>query len=82
MSERRKPHNGRDTNGQHHTRLEDVEDLRTDVDGEAYLRDDVRTGGAVIDTGPQAGQRAEHIQELVDENREIVEKTAEHNRAL
>jgi hypothetical protein len=82
MSERRKPHNGRDRNGQHHTRLEDFEDKRTDVNGELYVADDVRTGGAVIDTGPNAGQRGDRIQSLVDENREVVEKMGEHNRVL
>lgn len=82
MSERRKPHNGRDKNGQHHTKLEDVEDLLTEPEGEIYVKDDVRTGGAVIDVGPHAGERAEEIQGLVDENREIVNKLARYNRGL
>lgn len=82
MSERRKPHNGRDTNGQHHTKLVDFEDKQADVHGEEFVRDDVRTGGAVIDTGPQAGQLGERVHELVEENREIVKKLAEYNRGL
>jgi hypothetical protein len=82
MSERRKPHNGRDRNGQHHTKIEDFEDKRDDVQGVDLVRDDVRTGGAVIDAGPQSGQRGERIQDLVDENREIVDKMGEMNRGL
>ena len=82
MSERHKPHNGRDRNGQHHTKLVDVEDKVADIQGEEFVRDDVRTGGAVIDVGPQAGQRGEHVTELVEENREIVEKLARYNRGL
>ena len=82
MSDRQKPHNGRDKNGQHHTKLVDFDDKRADVNGEEFVRDDVRTGGAVIDIGPQAGQRGEHVAELVEENREIVEKLARHNRGL
>jgi len=34
----------------------------------------VRLGGAVEDTGSAAGQRGEHIGELVQENRENVAK--------
>ena len=82
MSDRHKPHNGRDVNGQHHTKLVDVEDKVADVKGEDYVRDDVRTGGAVLDTGPQAGQRGEHVSELVEENREVVAKMREYNRGL
>jgi hypothetical protein len=82
MSERKKPHNGRDKSGNYRVRQEDVEDLRTEPEGERFVADDVKLGGAVADVGPTAGQRGEHIQELVDENREIVDKTAEHNRGL
>lgn len=82
MSERKKPHNGRDQSGNYRVRQEDVEDLRTEPEGERFVADDVKLGGAVADVGPTAGQRGEHIQELVDENREIVDKTAEHNRGL
>jgi len=82
MSERRKPHNGRDKSGHFRVKQEDFEDKRTDPEGPELVRDDVRLGGAVADVGPQAGLRGEHIQELVDENREIVDKTADHNRTL
>ena len=82
MSERKKPHNGRDKSGNYRVRQEDVEDLRTEPEGERFVADDVKLGGAVADVGPTAGLRGEHIQELVDENREIVDKTAEHNRGL
>ena len=82
MSDRHKPHNGRAVNGQHHTKLVDVEDKVADVMGEEFVRDDVRTGGAVIDIGPQAGQRGEHVTELVEENRVVVEKMKEYNRGL
>ena len=82
MSERRKPHNGRDKSGHFRVKQEDFEDKSTDPEGPELVRDDVRLGGAVADVGPQAGQRGEHIQDLVDTNREIVEKTAEYNRPL
>lgn len=74
MSERKKPHNGRDTSGQFKVKQADVEDLRTDPSGEDFVEDDVRLGGAVEDIGPYAGQRGERIGELVEENREEVAK--------
>ena len=72
MSERRKPHNGRDTSGKFKVKRVDVDDVRADPQGENIIRDDVRLGGAVEDTGPTAGQRGERIAELVDSNREDV----------
>lgn len=72
MSERKKPHNGRDTSGNFKVKKADVEDLRTEPEGEDVVRDDVRLGGAVEDTGPDAGRRGERIGELVDHNREDV----------
>ena len=72
MSERRTTHNGRDTAGNFRVKKEDVDDLRTEPDGDAVIRDDVRLGGAVEDTGPAAGQRGEHIGELVESNRDDV----------
>jgi hypothetical protein len=63
MSERHKPHNGRDRSGHFKVKQADVDDLR-----EEHLRDDVRLGGAVEDTGPLAGRRAARIGELIDEN--------------
>jgi len=74
MSERPKPHNGRDTSGKFKVKQGDVDDIRTDPEGEDVIRDDVRLGGAVEDIGPTAGQRGEHIGELVDSNREEVAK--------
>ena len=61
MSERNKPHNGRDSDGNFRVRQVDVDDVRTDPNGEDFLRDDVRQGGAVADTGALAGERAAEI---------------------
>jgi hypothetical protein len=74
MSERNKPHNGRDLDGQFKVKRADVDDLRTDPNGAEFLKEDVRLGGAVEDIGAQAGQRAEHIADLVNTNRENVER--------
>lgn len=74
MSDRQLPHNGRDTAGQFKVKQADVEDLRTDPEGEEFVRDDVRLGGAVEDTGAHAGERGERIGDLVDENRENVDR--------
>jgi len=76
MSDRQQPHNGRDTSGQFKVKQADVEDLRTEPEGEEYVRDDVRLGGAVEDIGAQAGERGARIGELVEENRENVDRTA------
>jgi hypothetical protein len=74
MSDRSKPHKGRDVDGRFRVRLADVDDLLEDPKGEDYVRDDVRLGGAVADTGPYAGKRAERIGELVEQNHEDVER--------
>ena len=74
MSERNKPHNGRDVHGHFKVRAADVDDLVADPEGPDYLRDDVRLGGAVADTGPAAGLRARHITELVEENRDDISR--------
>lgn len=74
MSERNRPHNGRDTDGHFKVRQADVDDLETDPKGVDFIRDDVRLGGAIADVGAQAGERAAHIHELVEENRENVSK--------
>lgn len=74
MSERNKTHNGRDTAGNFKVKKADVDDLRTEPDGEDIIRDDVRLGGAVEDTGATAGQRGEHIADLVETNRDDVAK--------
>ena len=76
MSDRQQPHNGRDTSGQFKVKQADVEDLRTDPEGEDYVRDDVRLGGAVEDTGAQAGERGNRIGELVEENRDNVDRAS------
>jgi hypothetical protein len=74
MSERHKTHNGRDVDGRFRVRQQDVDDLLEDPAGVDAVRDDVRLGGAIADVGPQAGLRAQHISEVIDENREDVEK--------
>lgn len=76
MSERNKTHNGRDMDGHFKVKQADVDDLETDPKGADFIRDDVRLGGAVADTGAQAGQRAAQIHDLVEENRENVNKLA------
>ena len=80
MSERKEPHNGRDKSGNFKVKQADVDDLRTDVDGADFIRDDVRLGGAVEDIGPQAGQRGAHIGDLVDENRKNVDHLTGRDR--
>ena len=74
MSDRNKPHKGRDLDGRFKVRQADVDDLLEAPDGVDYLRDDVRLGGAVEDTGPNAGLRASHIGDMVEENRFVVDK--------
>lgn len=74
MSERHKPHNGRDKSGHFKVKREDVDDLQTEPQGEDFLRDDIRLGGAVADVGPHAGEHASRIHELVEENRDNVER--------
>lgn len=76
MSERHKPHNGRDVDGHLRVRKADVDELEVDPQGPNFLRDDIRLGGAVEDIGPDAGKRGAHIHELVEENRANVAKLA------
>jgi len=38
------------------------------------VRDDVRLGGAVADTGPNAAEPSRHISELISENRDDVDR--------
>lgn len=73
MSERHKTHNGRDVDGRFKVRQADVEELVESPNGPEYLRDDVRMGGAVEDTGMRAGEHGQHITELIDENRQAVD---------
>jgi hypothetical protein len=70
MSDRKKPHNGRDLSGKFKVKQVDVDDLQADPKGADFVRDDVRLGGAIEDIGPQAGQRGARIEKLVEENRE------------
>lgn len=74
MSERHKTHNGRDRSGHFKVRQGDVEDIRSDPEGEDFVRDDVRLGGAIEDTGPGAGQSGKRIGELVENNRADVKQ--------
>src|SRR5881397_1701028 len=74
MSERNRPHNGRDRSGHFKVKQADVEELRNDPAGDDYLRDDVRLGGAIADTGIHAGEAGKHIEDLEEENRENVER--------
>ena len=78
MSERNKPHNGRAVDGHLRVRKADVDDLVTNPKGVDYLRDDIRLGGAVEDTGPDAGQRGARITELVQDNRENVKRATKN----
>jgi hypothetical protein len=74
MSERNRAHNGRSLDGHFKVRQADLDDLQADPNGTDYMRDDVRLGGAVADTGAHAGEDAAHIGELVEENRENVDR--------
>ena len=69
MSERQKPHNGRDLSGHFKVRQRDVDDLSTEPDGEAIIRDDVRLGGAVEDVGIDSAEPGKRIADLVVQNR-------------
>jgi hypothetical protein len=72
MADRHNPHNGRDVDGRFRVRQADVDDLLENPNGEDLVRDDVRLGGAVADTGGQAGIHAQHIGDLIAENRDDV----------
>ena len=74
MSDRRKSHHGRDIGGRFRVRQADVDDLLADPRGADFLRDDVRLGGAVADTGPNTAEPARHIGELISGNREDVDR--------
>jgi hypothetical protein len=75
MSDRNKPHNGRDTSGHFKVRQEDFEDKLTDSpDGPQHIADDVRLGGAVEDTGIEGGRRGDELQGEIDRNRAVTER--------
>src|SRR5438034_1382481 len=68
MAERNKTHNGRDVDGHYRVKQADVDDLLEDPAGADFVRDDVKLGGAIEDVGPHAGERGEHIEEVIREN--------------
>jgi hypothetical protein len=74
MSDHQKTHNGRDVDGRFRVRQADVEELLEDPRGVDFVRDDVRLGGAVADTGPHAADSAKEIGELIENNREDVSR--------
>jgi hypothetical protein len=80
MSERHKTHNGRDVDGHFRVKQTDVEDTLEDPRGEEFIRDDVRLGGAVADTGPYAGAGGERVERMIDENRYEVEHLVGRDR--
>ena len=79
MSERHKPHNGRDSIGKFRVKQVDLDDVQADPAGEDIVRDDVRAGGAIADTGALAGKRAAEIGERIKDNRENVRKLADRD---
>ena len=81
MSERNKTHNGRDVDGHFKVKQADVEETLADPEGVDIIRDDVRLGGAVADTGPQAGAAGEQVERLIDENRFEVDHLVGRDRA-
>ena len=62
MSDRHKPHNGRDRSGHFKVRREDFEDKIADPNGPEYIQDEVRLGGAVEDVGLEGGRRQSRAQ--------------------
>lgn len=80
VSERHKPHNGRDRDGNFRVRQVDVEDVLEDPNGVDYVQDDVRLGGAVADVGPHAADPAQRIGELISDNREDVDRVTGKRR--
>lgn len=72
MADRHKTHNGRDLDGNYRVREADVEDVLENPDGPDIIRDDVRLGGAVADSGPNAGSHAKEIVGRIEENRDDV----------
>jgi len=82
MSERRKTHNGRDVDGHFKVKQADVEETLESPDGEDFIRDDVRLGGAVADTGPQAGASGERVERLIDANQYDVDHRVGRDRTL
>lgn len=80
MSDRHKTHNGRDLDGKFRVRQADVDDVLETPDGAEIIRDDIRLGGAVADTGPHAGEHAKEITQMIDGNREDVGRATGKSR--
>ena len=80
MSDRNRPHKGRDLDGRFKVKQADVEDTLEDPAGADFIRDDVRLGGAVADTGPQAGASGEHVERLIDEKQYDVDHLVGRDR--
>ena len=80
MSDRHKPHNGRDLDGHFRVRQEDVDDVLENPEGADIIRAEVRMGGAVADTGPHAGDHAREISQMIDGNREDVSRATGNAR--
>jgi len=74
MSDHRKTHNGRDIDGRFRVRQVDVEEVLEDPNGVDIVRDDVRLGGAVADTGINAAKPAIEIGQRIADNREDVDR--------
>jgi hypothetical protein len=74
MTDRHKPHNGRDLSGKYGAPAEDVDDILTEKTGQDLIRHDVKLGGAVADIGADAGYKAKEISNLIDENRDDVRR--------
>jgi hypothetical protein len=74
MSERKKPHNGRDTSGNFKVRQDDFDDKLTEPNGATYIADEVRLGGAVEDISAEGGRRADELQRQIDKNRDCVDR--------
>jgi len=82
MSERHKPHIGRDRSGHRKVRVVDVDDLLTEgPEAPEYLRDDVRLGGAVEDSGAGAGRSAAAIGDMIESNRRDVARVTRNENA-
>jgi hypothetical protein len=74
MSDRHKPHNGRDRSGHFKVRQEDFEDKLADPRGPDYIADEVRLGGAIEDVGLEGGVRGQDLQNKIDKNRDCVDR--------
>jgi hypothetical protein len=81
VSERHKTHNGRDLDGHFRVRQADVEELLEDPAGAEFVRDDVRLGGAVQDTGPHAGELGERIEQLIADNADDIARATRRGEA-